>query len=218
MSELILALHTNFHDASAALFEDYELRAAVQLERLTRHKGDGREHPDLAIDEVLAIAGATRRDIDAVALGRMLFPFEYFRNIRGTRWLHWQYRKHVQGNARRHMMAEILRYRGADDAVFDAAKFRRASGLRADTRVFFYNHHESHALRAAVLHAVGRRAAGHGGCRRRHRQLQPSRLRGRQAHDDLWRRGMPVRAAAGRQRRRSLHGDDRGARLHSAAP
>ena len=135
MSELILALHTNFHDASAALYEDYELRAAVQLERLTRHKGDGRQHPDLAIDEVLAIAGATRRDIDAVALGRMLFPFEYFRNISGTRWLHWQYRKHVQGNARRHMMAEILRYRGADDAVFDAAKFRRASGLRADTRV-----------------------------------------------------------------------------------
>src|SRR6476619_7418658 len=128
MSELILALHTNFHDASAALYEDYELRAAVQLERLTRHKGDGRQHPDLAIDEVLAIAGATRRDVDAVALGRMLFPFEYFRNIRGTRWLHWQYRKHVQGNARRHMMAEILRYRGADDAVFDAAKFRRASG------------------------------------------------------------------------------------------
>jgi len=48
MSELILALHTNFHDASAALYEDYELRAAVQLERLTRHKGDGRQHPDLA--------------------------------------------------------------------------------------------------------------------------------------------------------------------------
>ena len=65
----------------------------------------------------------------------MLFPFEYFRNISGTRWLHWQYRKHVQGQCRRHMMAEILRYRGADDAVFDAAKFRRASGLRADTRV-----------------------------------------------------------------------------------
>ena len=146
MSELILALHTNFHDASAALFEDYELRAAVQLERLTRHKGDGRQHPDLAIDEVLAIAGATRRDVDAVALGRMLFPIEYFRNISGTRWLRWQYRKHVRGIERRHMMAEILRYHGTDDAVFDAQEFRRASGLRADTRVFFYNHHESHAL------------------------------------------------------------------------
>jgi carbamoyltransferase len=76
MSQVILALHTNFHDASAVLFEDYELRAAVQLERLTRHKGDGRAHPDLAIDEVLSIAGATRRDVDVVCLGRMLLPFE----------------------------------------------------------------------------------------------------------------------------------------------
>jgi carbamoyltransferase len=146
MPELILALHTSFHDASAALFEDYELRAAVQLERLTRHKGDGRQHPDLAIDEVLAIAGATRRDVDAVALGRMLFPFEYFRNIRGTRWLSAMVRKHVQGEPRRHMMTEILRYRATDDAVFDAARFLSASGMRADTRVTFYNHHESHAL------------------------------------------------------------------------
>jgi carbamoyltransferase len=147
MPQLILALHTNFHDASAALFEDYELRAAVQLERLTRHKGDGRAHPDLAIDEVLSIAGATRRDVDVVSLGRMLLPFEYFRKIRGTRWLHWQYRKHVKKIARRHMMAEILRYRTARaDDIFDAPAFCRASGFRADTDVHFYNHHESHAL------------------------------------------------------------------------
>jgi len=147
MSELILALHTNFHDASAALFQDYELRAAVQLERLTRHKGDGREHPDLAIDEVLSIVGATRKDVDVVALGRMLFPFEYFRKIRGMRRLHWMYRKHVEGNGRRHMMPEILRYRTARaDDIFDAPRFRRDSGFRAETGVHFYNHHESHAL------------------------------------------------------------------------
>jgi carbamoyltransferase len=147
MAQLILALHTNFHDASAVLFEDYELRAAVQLERLTRHKGDGREHPDLAIDEVLSIAGATRKDVDVVSLGRMLLPFEYFRKIRGTRWLHWQYRKHVKRITRRHMMAEILRYGTASaDDIFDAPAFRRAGGFRTDTDVYFYNHHESHAL------------------------------------------------------------------------
>jgi carbamoyltransferase len=61
MPQLILAVHPGFHDAAAALFEDYELLAAVQQERLTRIKNDGREHPDASIDEVLAIAGATRR-------------------------------------------------------------------------------------------------------------------------------------------------------------
>jgi predicted NodU family carbamoyl transferase len=42
MSQLILTVHTGFHDTGSALFEDYTLRAAVQLERLTRQKGDGR--------------------------------------------------------------------------------------------------------------------------------------------------------------------------------
>jgi predicted NodU family carbamoyl transferase len=50
---LILNVHTGSHDAAAALFDDYE-PLAVQLERLTRVKCDGREHPDLAIDEVLS--------------------------------------------------------------------------------------------------------------------------------------------------------------------
>src|SRR6516225_8007300 len=65
MSQLILTAHTGIHDAGAALFEDYKLLAAVQLERLTRFNCDGRDHPDLAIDEVLSIAGKTRQDVDA---------------------------------------------------------------------------------------------------------------------------------------------------------
>jgi hypothetical protein len=36
MSQLILTAHTGIHDAGSALFEDYNLLAAVQLERLTR--------------------------------------------------------------------------------------------------------------------------------------------------------------------------------------
>jgi carbamoyltransferase len=60
VSQLILTIHTGMHDAGAALFEDYEMRAAVQLERLTRRKSDGSEYPDRCIDEVLAIADAKR--------------------------------------------------------------------------------------------------------------------------------------------------------------
>jgi predicted NodU family carbamoyl transferase len=48
VSQLILSVHSGNYDAVAAVFQDYELRAAAQLERLTRRKSDGREHPDLA--------------------------------------------------------------------------------------------------------------------------------------------------------------------------
>jgi carbamoyltransferase len=79
MPQLILGVHSGSHDAAAAVFEDYSLKAAVHLERLTRRKSDGSRHPDAAIDEVLSIAGATRRDIECRHLQpqhvpRPLFP------------------------------------------------------------------------------------------------------------------------------------------------
>jgi predicted NodU family carbamoyl transferase len=99
MSQLILAIQNGPHDGSAAVLADYEVKAAVQLERLTRIKGDG-GFPDLAIDEVLDIAGATRRDVDIVAVSRWDFPVQYFRHFRGWRWLREQYRTHVEGKKR----------------------------------------------------------------------------------------------------------------------
>jgi carbamoyltransferase len=147
MPQLILSVHSGSHDAVAAVFQDYELRAAVQLERLTRRKSDGREHPDLAIDEVLSIAGATRQDVDVICFSRAEFPTEFYRNIQGVRWIREKYRKYVEGNSRRYMPPEFLRYHTAKlDDIFDVKKFQRGGGFRDDATAFFYNHHESHAL------------------------------------------------------------------------
>jgi carbamoyltransferase len=147
MSQLILTGHTGIHDAGAALFEDYNLVAAVQLERLTRFKCDGRDHPDLAIDEVLSIAGKTRQDVDVVGFSRCEFPTIFYRNIRGVRWIREKYRKYVERRTRRHMPKEFLRYHTTDiDDIFKVDKFRRASGFRDDAKIIFYNHHEAHAL------------------------------------------------------------------------
>ena len=110
MSQLILAAHTGSHDAGAALFEGYELLAAVQLERMMRRKSDGREHPDLAMDEVLSVVGATRADVDAICFSRSEFPTIFYRNIRGMRWMREKYRKYVEGNTQRYMPPEFLRY------------------------------------------------------------------------------------------------------------
>jgi carbamoyltransferase len=149
MSQLILAVHTGVHDAAAAVFEDYSLKAAVQLERLTRHKSDGRTHPDICIDEVLSIVGASRRDVDAAGFSRSEFPVRYYRNIRGVRWLREQYRHHVEKKTRRYMPPEFRRYNTRDvDDIFDTGRLRQESGFSETARIFFYNHHESHALAA----------------------------------------------------------------------
>ena len=147
MSQLILSAHSGSHDAVAAVFKDYELLAAVQLERLTRRKSDGREHPDLAIDEVLSVAGAARADVDVVCFSRSEFATDFYRNIRGVRWLREQYRKRIEGHVRRYMPPEFLRYHTTNiDDIFNVPEFQRAGGFRADAKMFFYNHHESHAL------------------------------------------------------------------------
>lgn len=147
MPQLILGVHSGSHDGAAALFEDYTLKAAVHLERLTRKKSDGTRHPDPAIDEVLSIAGATRRDVDVVAYSRSLLPTRYFRHLRGAEWLKEQYRTYLAGKPRRQVMPELFRHRTSDvDAFFDVAAFQRDSGFRADACVHFYNHHEAHAL------------------------------------------------------------------------
>jgi carbamoyltransferase len=147
MSQLILTVHNGIHDAGAAIFEDYELLAPVQLERLTRHKGDGSVYPDLCIDEVLAIAGATRKDVDVLCASRCEFPTEFYRNIRGARWIREKYRKYVEKNTRRYMVGEFRRYNTPRiDDIFDVAKYRRAGGFREAAQVYFFNHHESHAL------------------------------------------------------------------------
>jgi len=148
MSQLILGVHSGSHDAAAALFDGYELKAAVSLERLTRNKGDG-AYPDAAIDEVLSIAGATRSDVDVVCHSRTLMPTKYFRHLSGLERLKEHYRTHLRGKTRRQMMPELFRHNTADvERFYDSAALLRDKGFRGDTQSFFYNHHEAHALPA----------------------------------------------------------------------
>jgi carbamoyltransferase len=146
MPRLILGVHAGVHDAAAALFEDYTLKAAVSLERLTRQKGDGSSHPDQCIDEVLAIAGASRQDVDAVAYSLALFPQSYYR-LRGWRWLEAQYRARVRGKLRTYVAVEMQKSGTlVPDPILNSEAYQRDSGFRADAKVSFYNHHEAHAL------------------------------------------------------------------------
>jgi carbamoyltransferase len=147
MSQLILAIHPGGqHDSAAAVLVDYDVKAAVQLERLTRIKGDGGD-TDPCVEEVLSIVGARRRDVDVLVLSRSDFPVRYFTHFRGWRWVREQYRTHFEGKKVRFVPRETLRTNNPRvEDFFDVAAYRRDIGLRDDVSVYFFNHHLAHAL------------------------------------------------------------------------
>ena len=145
----ILAIHSGVHDSSAAAFNDYELLAAVQQERLIRHKGWGAEVPWLAIDEVLRTAGWIRTDVDAIAFVRGYFPTQYYR-FPLINELHYAWQRQFGRERTKRDIADLCRRFGIEDTLtfFRPDRFLADNGFRADVPVRFVNHHEAHALAA----------------------------------------------------------------------
>lgn len=159
---VILGLQTG-HEASAVLFEDGRLVAAVSDERLSRVKNDGGRLQDLAIDEVLRLGGRSRADVDHLALLYTFFPEEYF--LRESwpkeveRRLHRWRRRRANGERPQMLLTNFIDRLEARGKSFDN-HFRRASFLsgegfaRAD--LGFFDHHDSHALPAAFFSGFAR--------------------------------------------------------------
>src|SRR3981189_1825708 len=107
----LLGIHNGVHDASACLFRDYKLVAAVSQERLTRRKNDGvtvaEELPQRAIDECLGAAGIARRDVDVVCSTRSQFEMQSFR-LRGKMWARQRY-AHLRGRKRLYELTYMMR-------------------------------------------------------------------------------------------------------------
>ena len=144
---LILGLSPTSHDATACLFDDYRLLAAVSQERLTRRKSDGGSVPREAIDECLAIAGLRRDQVDAVVTNRSLFLERYYRHYTGYRWVKARLRRALGIEKQKYFDAECCHYKRTDSlAMFDAPAFLADHGFRADCDLSFTNHHLAHAL------------------------------------------------------------------------
>jgi len=144
MGDLLVGIHAGFHDSSAVVFEDYCLKAAVQLERLTRIKGDASEFPYRCIDEVLSIIGASREDVACVAISRMNFPNEIFKSGRLWRF----YRQYVRRKSGRGLASVIRFRRKPPEEVIDSRRALEFVGLPHARSIHFYDHHEAHALPA----------------------------------------------------------------------
>ncbi len=144
---LILGVHSGYHDACAALYDDYRLLAAVAQERMTRRKIDGGRVPTEAIDECLAIAGVARKDVGALVLGRAAFPARFYSHLPLNRELEAKVRRLFGKEKHKSMERECVRYRRSDsEAMFRAGDFLAALGMKPGIPVRFFNHHEAHAL------------------------------------------------------------------------
>lgn len=143
----ILSIHSGPHDSAAALFNGYELVAAVHQERLTRIKCDG-GFPHLAIDHVLQVGGVSRDQVDVVVLSRGSYPTVYLDYGWFDRFRFAIQRK--KGRRRHKSLAGQMWKRGTVHAeeVFLKDVFCLENGFRRDVKLFFSNHHRAHALSA----------------------------------------------------------------------
>src|SRR6185295_8782179 len=152
---VILGLASS-HDASACVFVDGGLAAAVSQERVTRRKNDGFRLPLEAMAHALSAAGVERADIDGVALMHSFFPEKFFRRESLAKEVEARLvraRRRLQGEERQLNVNDLLKRiaRRGEDIMpyFRRAPFLAEVGLRPDARVRFHDHHATHAMAAA---------------------------------------------------------------------
>ena len=152
---VILGLATS-HDASACVFIEGRLAAAVSQERITRRKNDGCRLPMEAMAHALDVAGISCADVDGVALMHSFLPERYFRRESLAKEIEARLvrvRRRMQGKERQMNVNDLLKRisgRGGDITPwFRRAEFLAGLGLRPDAAVRFYDHHATHAMAAA---------------------------------------------------------------------
>ncbi len=151
------------HDASACLFRDGQLVAAVSEERISRIKCDGGHLPNLAIDACLAQAALKRSDVDHIASIYGHFPDRYIRRGSMTKDLErrlsrmWKNMRGA-GTETQFYSNNLLKKLRDDPALrgrkfeeyFRTGEFLASEGFRADAQVHFVGHHLTHAAAAAM--------------------------------------------------------------------
>ena len=147
----ILGIHNGEHDASACLFDDYRLVAAVSLERLTRRKNAGvsvdAEMPFAAIDDCLACAGIGRGDIDVLCVSRAHFELQPYR-LHG-RWRIKQAWYGMLGRKRLIMLFDMNRRQRPKNSVDILDRKRLCAGYGFEkAKLWVYNHHAAHGAPA----------------------------------------------------------------------
>ncbi len=160
---VVLGISNSGHDASAAVLVGGRLVAAIAEERLCRIKCIGGLIPEQAIDEVLRIAGASRRDVDYIGMLHGYYPEEYLRRPAWGRELVRKYKrtsrrlrgKQTERIWSEHVLREAMEHGLAFEDCFRYRLFLKNEGFRADAKVTFHRHHAIHALLAGYYSGFG---------------------------------------------------------------
>ena len=154
MTSLVLGFSNTGHDATAAVFADGKLVAAIAEERLARIKCLGGMVPALAIDEVLRLAGATRREVTHIGMMCGYFPENYVRHPstsleakRAVRRIGRTLRGKTEdviwtGEVLRAALERGMSYQ----QCFLTDVFLDEEGFRPETKVSIHSHHTVHAV------------------------------------------------------------------------
>lgn len=143
----ILSIYSGLHDSAVALFDEYQVLAAISKERITRKKGDQGLSIEL-IDEVLDIAGINKDQIDVLVLSRDHIPLAYI-NLPWHKEL--EYRISKKGDPKKlvNLLHYVKRHSKRDIwAVFSRDAFLKDYGFPPELKIVFSNHHFSHSLPA----------------------------------------------------------------------
>lgn len=144
---LVLGVHSGWQDAGAALFDDYELIAAVPQARLTGVARDGGRLPWEAVRECLAIADLQPGAVGALALSHGVFPSRYFTGLPLGRRVGRGLRALFGRETPTSLAAECRRSGRRDaEAMIDTAALLADLGLNRNIPVRFYSQHAAHAL------------------------------------------------------------------------
>ena len=136
---LILSLCHGGHDSSAVIAEDYEILAAVQTERITRKKGDGKYAHMPTIEAAMSVAGIKITDVDIFTTSHGRAPACYF---------DWDFWLKMRYDAARFFGKERKKLVVQNRDIFNQKKLLRNIGVSENTAFYFYNHHFAHALSA----------------------------------------------------------------------
>ncbi|MFE6776294.1 carbamoyltransferase [Streptomyces sp. NPDC057702] len=138
---IILGVNAGYHDGSAALVVNGELRRVVETERVTRRKRAHHVSPAPAIHACLAAEGLTLSSVDAVAVG---WSFPAFPEHPGEGYT----------DAERDAFYEwMLDPEGVAEHVYGSKRRRQPTApLPTDLPpLFFIPHHDAHAYSALLV-------------------------------------------------------------------
>lgn len=140
----ILSIHSG-HDASAAIYNNFERVAIYKEERLSRIKSDGGKIPFLSINKLKEKVDFSK--IEAVLISIAQFPYSVY-NFSKMKQFKYLLKDKIINNEKYYALRVKLREANTLDynKVLNFDKLKEILGVNKKAEIFVYSHHLAHVL------------------------------------------------------------------------